>query len=297
MKLELNNQNPDQNSSLKVKVVFTDEDLKQEATPYGMVFNLKGGNIEGDIGAPALPSKVLQVALPPFTHPKNVSANIINTKVISKVPILVASIQETRAGVKEKRPDDKVFKGRQPDPKQEQAEECSEAPLTNIKLTSVRQQDEGGNSKAREIIQSGMNAILGLCLLLISSPAAVSGTADIPAGSGQIQAPESYTDRLREQEAARTPPGPSMLDVTERRSEMNRHACNEWCDSNNDECKMCRPSGLCGDGYVVLRTWGGSGTAWDACKFVAHMPGNKERIPGRPQPPGGPRVPVPPVLK
>lgn len=79
MKLELANQKPSQNASLKINVVFEEDELNQEATPYGVVLDLKGCNIEGDIGAPALPSKIVQVALPPFTSPKEVSANAVKT--------------------------------------------------------------------------------------------------------------------------------------------------------------------------------------------------------------------------
>lgn len=143
MKLKLTHQNPGQNGSLKINVVFEEEDLKQEATPYGTVFDLKGCNVEGEIGAPALPSKILQVALPPFTYPKEVSANVVKTKVISKGPILVAPIQEPRAGVKEKGNAGKETKRRRPDPKQEHDdEERCEEPQVKIKLSSVRQPEE-----------------------------------------------------------------------------------------------------------------------------------------------------------
>ncbi|WP_455202062.1 hypothetical protein, partial [Kaarinaea lacus] len=90
MKLELTNQIPGQNGSLKINVAFEEDDLKQEVTPYGIVLDLKGCNIEGDIGAPALPSRIVQVALPPFTYPKEVTAEVVNSSVISRVPILVA---------------------------------------------------------------------------------------------------------------------------------------------------------------------------------------------------------------
>ena len=52
MKLELANQKPSQNASLKINVVFEEDELNQEATPYGVVLDLKGCNIEGDIGRP-----------------------------------------------------------------------------------------------------------------------------------------------------------------------------------------------------------------------------------------------------
>ena len=119
MKLEITNQNPGQNGSLKVNVVFDKSDLKQEETPYGMLYDLNGCNIEGDIGAPALPSKIIQVALPPFTYPKEVSANIVSKMTISKAPILVAPIQEPRAGVNEKAPRVKGTGGQASNPKHE----------------------------------------------------------------------------------------------------------------------------------------------------------------------------------
>lgn len=142
MKLEFAKQNPSQSGSLKVNVVFDEDDLKQEATPYGVMFDLKGCHIEGEIGAPALPSKIIQVALPPFSYPKEVSADIVNTKIISKAPIMMAPIQEPRAGVKEKEPKGKETKRQTTTPKQKQTEERMQAPPVTIKLSSVRPPEE-----------------------------------------------------------------------------------------------------------------------------------------------------------
>lgn len=89
--------------------------------------------------------------------------------------------------------------------------------------------------------------------------------------------------------------GTAVMDLNKQASERNRRACVEWCDANT-ECAMCRASGLCGSGYKVLRTWGGPGVKWDACRFVSRAPRVHPRPPeGRMQIPGEMKSPVPPI--
>lgn len=148
----------------------------------------------------------------------------------------------------------------------------------------------------RENYLSATAVVLGLLLLLIVSPNAVSDDREIaPAGNDLMEAPV----RPQPGDAARVPAGPSRSgmsteQIIDRQAEANRLACKEWCD-NEDECARCRPSGLCGTGYVVMDTWGspGSRTAWDACKFVASVTMPDQGPPSHPRLPE--RAPVPPV--
>lgn len=139
MKLEFTKLNPGQDGSLKINVVFDEDDLRQETTPYGMVFDLKDCHIEGDIGAPALPSKIVQVALPPFTSPKEVSAKVVTPKVISRMPIMVAPIQEPRAGAGKMNPKGQDDKRKPVDSKKKESEKRHKEPTVKIKLSSARQ--------------------------------------------------------------------------------------------------------------------------------------------------------------
>jgi hypothetical protein len=139
MNFEITKQDPGQNGSLKVKVTFEENDLKQHATPFGMVFDLKNCIIAGDIGAPALPSKIIQVALPPFASPREVTARSIKFKSISKSPMLVAPIQEPRAGTRDKDRVDKENKRRRSIRKRKPDESPCEQPQVEVKLSSMRE--------------------------------------------------------------------------------------------------------------------------------------------------------------
>jgi hypothetical protein len=146
--------------------------------------------------------------------------------------------------------------------------------------------------------RTGMLVMTGLLIPLLFQPV-LSGPAESPVDSKKALASENYSDRMQEQPAVTRPAdsivGPAGINVTERISEMNRKACIQWCE-DEEECDKCRPSGLCGDGYNVLRTWGGAGVAWDACKFVSGMPSLPPNPPdGPPEIPGSRKAPVPPI--
>lgn len=131
----------------------------------------------------------------------------------------------------------------------------------------------------RSNIQYGIPIIPGVfLLLLIMAPAFGAELSGIPADNAieRIQAPDRVSDRVPG--ALEQSPGTATIDLTERSSEMNRTACVEWCD-NRPECTMCRGSGLCGTGYVVMLTWEGPGADWDACKFVSRPPRVHRRPP------------------
>lgn len=138
--------------------------------------------------------------------------------------------------------------------------------------------------------------------LFISVPSFGAGPVKITAKdkAEAVRATESPSDRIQGasgQSRAIIPngSGTAVMDVTEQASERNRQACLEWCETNPD-CNMCRASGLCGTGYRVLKTWGGPGLAWDACKFVSRAPRVHPRPPeGPPEIPGQRKTPIPPI--
>lgn len=154
----------------------------------------------------------------------------------------------------------------------------------------------GGGSMNRSNFQP-VACLLLFCLLILSMAALASG-----AGPSQtIKAAESHADRVTGASgqaqgiAPNTSSGTAMMNLADQASERNRRACVEWCEAN-PECAMCRVSGLCGDGYKVMRTWEGPGSDWDACKFVSRAPRVHPRPPEGPMEiPGQLKAPVPPL--
>lgn len=127
-----------------------------------------------------------------------------------------------------------------------------------------------------------------LCLSLIMAPNAFCDTDEALLAKEKLEAPGSRHPAEPSRRSIGPLQGRSIQESRKLATERTRQACVEWC-TRNQECSKCMLSGLCGDGYVVLRSWDeGLGYDWDACKYIMSMPSIDEKIPVPLDPPSIP---------
>jgi hypothetical protein len=74
------------------------EDLTLVDTPFGVRPRLEGAAVRAEVGAPALPRRMVFVALPPSTYATNVEMRAAEDVLVRDEPILVAPRQPRRVG-------------------------------------------------------------------------------------------------------------------------------------------------------------------------------------------------------
>ena len=96
MKVETHSVASGRPQSLSVTVTFENAGLQMRETPFGTVVELAGCKRAGAPGGPALPARVIHVALPPYTRPGPVTVRSLRTRRVTCRRTLVAPYQPPR---------------------------------------------------------------------------------------------------------------------------------------------------------------------------------------------------------
>ncbi|MBB5873793.1 hypothetical protein F4553_007227 [Allocatelliglobosispora scoriae] len=88
-------------NQVDVALTYSPKDVVIKSTPYGALITLDGAAGVGEPGDPALPRAVVRVALPEGAIAVSATAEVIETRQLSKEPVLLAPVQPLRAGIKE----------------------------------------------------------------------------------------------------------------------------------------------------------------------------------------------------
>ncbi len=83
----------DQTDRISFSLSFREDMLRVIPTPYGYVLELEDYPSGGELGGPALPARILQVALPANTRAGKVEVNVKATVPVGDGPIFVAPVQ------------------------------------------------------------------------------------------------------------------------------------------------------------------------------------------------------------
>lgn len=88
----------DQTDNISFSISFTEEMLKVVPTPYGFVLQLEDYQNSGELGGPALPSKVFKIALPANTQAGRLVCTAQRTIMVGDEPIFIAPVQPLQVG-------------------------------------------------------------------------------------------------------------------------------------------------------------------------------------------------------
>jgi hypothetical protein len=113
MRAEVKSKPTGQSGAIHLSVTFEESDLRLSETPFGVMVELEGCSTRGELGGPGLPSRLIRVALPPFTRAKEVSGKATRTLHIRQEPTMIAPVQSLRPLAKGGEPPQSAGSGQQ----------------------------------------------------------------------------------------------------------------------------------------------------------------------------------------
>lgn len=99
MKIQVQNQSQEKRDAIHIEFSFAEQTPELVDTPYGVVVKLADCAATGELGGPALPSRVVRVALPPFTRATTVEGTAKESRLLSATSVMPAPLQAPRPGV------------------------------------------------------------------------------------------------------------------------------------------------------------------------------------------------------
>ncbi|AEJ02762.1 hypothetical protein Nit79A3_3017 [Nitrosomonas sp. Is79A3] len=100
--------------TVRVTISFDAHDLTLHRTPFGFVAELAGTQTSGAVGAPALPRRVIKVAVPQMEWPTSLAIENTQCVLVTQEPTFVAPVQPLQPGV-DKRASTKYQEEKRPD--------------------------------------------------------------------------------------------------------------------------------------------------------------------------------------
>ena len=104
MKTTVHRNDEKSRTAIDIEVTFDPATLTTTDTPFGVMVRLEDCHPSGEIGGPALPARVLRVALPHGTEATSVTARIVSKVRALSGPVFIAPLQAARPGVKKNPP-------------------------------------------------------------------------------------------------------------------------------------------------------------------------------------------------
>ncbi|MCA9690506.1 MAG: hypothetical protein KC636_12915 [Myxococcales bacterium] len=88
----------EQRESIRVVVTFDREEVHVSPGPFGLVIELEHGRVPQTLGAPAIPRRVIHVALPELGEAQGLDLKVLSTHVLAPPPVIIAPTQPPQIG-------------------------------------------------------------------------------------------------------------------------------------------------------------------------------------------------------